>query len=68
MENVRVHDNTACHNHESHHVFTFDDIPPNKWRDHIVFFTAWMNANRQFNDILTVIHRFLSRLEGRLKE
>ncbi|KAL4582307.1 hypothetical protein LXL04_006854 [Taraxacum kok-saghyz] len=48
--------------------FTFDDIGPSKWRDRSFEMLSWMIAELQFYSIDMVIKRFLSRLQGRLRD
>ncbi|KAL8242059.1 hypothetical protein R6Q59_012361 [Mikania micrantha] len=48
--------------------FTFDDIPPSKWRERSTEMLTWCSAELQFYDIDMVIKRFLTRCQGRLRD
>lgn len=53
---------------ENSQTFTLDDIPPSKWRDCLMAMASWLTADMQYHIINVVVRRFISRLEGRLKE
>lgn len=46
--------------------FTFDDIPPSKWRERSIEMVTWCAAELQYYTIDVVIKRFLTRIQGRL--
>ncbi|GKD54736.1 hypothetical protein Tco_1288123 [Tanacetum coccineum] len=48
--------------------FTFDDIPPSKWRERSIEMLTWCTAELQYYTIDVVIKRFLTRLQGRLRD
>ncbi|KAL8199326.1 hypothetical protein R6Q57_012894 [Mikania cordata] len=48
--------------------FTFDDIPPSKWRERSIEMPTWCSAELQFYDIDIVIKSFLTRCQGRLRD
>ena len=49
-------------------VFTFDDIPFEKWNDRLDEFHAWMNSEAITSPLQMVIQQFTARLSGALKE
>ncbi|KAL0863563.1 hypothetical protein Bca101_042681 [Brassica carinata] len=49
-------------------VFTFDDIPFNKWNDRLDEFHAWMSSEAITSPLHLVIQQFTARLSGALKE
>ncbi|ESQ44802.1 hypothetical protein EUTSA_v10003417mg, partial [Eutrema salsugineum] len=49
-------------------VFTFDDIPFEKWNDRLDEFHAWMNSEAITSPLELVIQQFTARLSGALKE
>ncbi|CAN6924562.1 unnamed protein product [Brassica oleracea var. botrytis] len=49
-------------------VFTFDDIPVDKWNDQLDEFHAWMNSEAITSPLQMVIQKFTARLSGALKE
>ncbi|CAN6917855.1 unnamed protein product [Brassica oleracea] len=49
-------------------VFTFDDIPFDKWNDRLDEFHAWMNSAAITSPLQMVIQKFTARLSGALKE
>ncbi|KAJ4903026.1 hypothetical protein Rs2_16977 [Raphanus sativus] len=49
-------------------VFTFDDIPFDKWNDRLDEFHAWMNSEAITSPLHLVIQQFTARLSGALKE
>uniref|UniRef100_M4FCP2 RNase H type-1 domain-containing protein n=1 Tax=Brassica campestris TaxID=3711 RepID=M4FCP2_BRACM len=49
-------------------VFTFDDIPFEKWKDRLDEFHAWMNSEAITSLLQLVIQQFTARLSGALKE
>ena len=49
-------------------VFTFDDIPFEKWNDRLDEFHAWMNSEAIISPLQLVIQQFTARLSGALKE
>ncbi|KAM7473486.1 hypothetical protein LguiB_020729 [Lonicera macranthoides] len=55
-------------NHESHQVFTFEDTPPEKWCELMISWNAWLHSDRQFYNLPTVLLRFITQMEGRLRE
>ncbi|GKE13422.1 hypothetical protein Tco_1416973, partial [Tanacetum coccineum] len=48
--------------------FTFDDVPPSKWRERSIKMLTWYTAELQYDTIDVVIKRFLTRIQGRLRE
>ncbi|GJX60433.1 putative reverse transcriptase domain, viral movement protein [Tanacetum coccineum] len=48
--------------------FTFDDVPPSKWRERSIEMLTWCTAELQYYTIDVVIKRFLTRLQGRLRD
>nr|GEU83963.1 putative zinc finger, CCHC-type [Tanacetum cinerariifolium] len=48
--------------------FTFDDVPPLKWRERSIKMLTWCTAELQYYTIDVVIKRFLTRLQGRLRD
>ncbi|GJS84976.1 putative reverse transcriptase domain, viral movement protein [Tanacetum coccineum] len=48
--------------------FTFADVPPSKWRERSIEMLMWCTAELQYYTIDVVIKRFLTRLQGRLKD
>lgn len=48
--------------------FTFDDIPPSKWRERSIEMLTWFTTEMQYYSIDTVIKRFVTRLQGRLRD
>ncbi|GJS28656.1 putative zinc finger, CCHC-type containing protein [Tanacetum coccineum] len=48
--------------------FTFDDIPPSKWSERSIEMLTWCTAESQYYTIDVVIKRFLTRLQGRLRD
>ncbi|PWA40491.1 zinc finger, CCHC-type [Artemisia annua] len=48
--------------------FTFDDIPPSKWRERSIEMLTWCTVKMQYYSIDTVIKRFVTRLQGRLRD
>ncbi|GJZ87935.1 putative reverse transcriptase domain, viral movement protein [Tanacetum coccineum] len=48
--------------------FTFDDIPPSKWHERSIEMLTWCTAELQYYTINVVIKRFLTRLQGRLRD
>ncbi|GKC45396.1 putative reverse transcriptase domain, viral movement protein [Tanacetum coccineum] len=48
--------------------FTFDDVPPSKWRERSIEMLTWCTAELQYYTIDVVIKRFLTRLQGCLKD
>nr|GEX61243.1 hypothetical protein [Tanacetum cinerariifolium] len=48
--------------------FTFDDVPPSKWRERSIEMLTWCTAELQYYTIDIVIKRFLTRLQGRLRD
>ncbi|GJR02268.1 putative zinc finger, CCHC-type containing protein [Tanacetum coccineum] len=48
--------------------FTFDDIPPSKWRERSIEMLTWCTAELQYYTIDVVIKRFLTRLQGHLRD
>ncbi|KAD5318231.1 hypothetical protein E3N88_18177 [Mikania micrantha] len=48
--------------------FTFDDIPPSKWRERSIEMLTWCSAEFQFYDIDMVIMRSLTKCQGRLRD
>ncbi|GKB19558.1 hypothetical protein Tco_0853481 [Tanacetum coccineum] len=48
--------------------FTFDDITPSKWRKRSIEMLTWCTAELQYYTIDVVIKRFLTRLQGRLRD
>nr|GEW78744.1 putative reverse transcriptase domain, viral movement protein [Tanacetum cinerariifolium] len=48
--------------------FTFDDVPPSKWRERSIEMLSWCTAKLQYYTIDVVIKRFLTRLQGRLRD
>ncbi|GJX90841.1 putative reverse transcriptase domain, viral movement protein [Tanacetum coccineum] len=48
--------------------FTFDDIPPSKWRERSIEMLTWCTVELQYYTIDVVIKRFLTRLQGRLRD
>nr|GEY24434.1 hypothetical protein [Tanacetum cinerariifolium] len=48
--------------------FTFDDVPPSKWRERCIEMLTWCTAELQYYTIDIVIKRFLTRLQGRLRD
>ncbi|GJS01534.1 hypothetical protein Tco_0318042 [Tanacetum coccineum] len=48
--------------------FTFDDIPPSKWRERSIEMLTWCTAELQYYTIDVVIKRFLTKLQGRLRD
>ncbi|KAJ9562153.1 hypothetical protein OSB04_007313 [Centaurea solstitialis] len=53
---------------DSKQTFTFDDIPPSQWRDRSMEMLAWCTAELQHYDIEMVVKRFLTRIQGRLRD
>ncbi|KAF8071423.1 hypothetical protein N665_1127s0003 [Sinapis alba] len=49
-------------------VFTFDDIPFDKWNDCLDEFHAWMNSEAITSPLHLVIQQFTERLSGAFKE
>ncbi|KAJ9544618.1 hypothetical protein OSB04_024325 [Centaurea solstitialis] len=49
-------------------MFTFDDIPPSQWRDRSMEMLTWCTARLQHYYIEIVIKRFLTRIQGRLRD
>ncbi|WZY99633.1 hypothetical protein YC2023_071962 [Brassica napus] len=49
-------------------VFTFDDIPFEKWNDRLDEFHAWMNSEAITSPLQLVIEQFTARLSGALNE
>ncbi|GJZ17715.1 hypothetical protein Tco_0553838 [Tanacetum coccineum] len=45
--------------------FTFDDVPPSKWRKRSIEMLTWCTTELQYYTIDIVIKRFLTRLQGR---
>nr|GEY80944.1 putative zinc finger, CCHC-type [Tanacetum cinerariifolium] len=48
--------------------FTFDDVPPSKWRERSIEMQTWCTVELQYYTIDVVIKRFLTRLQGRLRD
>ncbi|GJX59957.1 hypothetical protein Tco_0291347 [Tanacetum coccineum] len=48
--------------------FTFDDVPPSKWRERSIKMLTWCTTEVQYYTIDVVIRRFLTRLQGRLRD
>nr|GEU88583.1 putative reverse transcriptase domain, viral movement protein [Tanacetum cinerariifolium] len=48
--------------------FTFDDVPPSKWHERSIKMLTWCTAELQYYTIDVVIKRFLTRLQGRLRD
>ncbi|GKB43905.1 hypothetical protein Tco_0888847 [Tanacetum coccineum] len=48
--------------------FTFDDVPPSKWRERSIEMLTWCTAELQYYTIDVVIKRFLTRLQGCLRD
>ncbi|GJZ86840.1 hypothetical protein Tco_0658450 [Tanacetum coccineum] len=48
--------------------FTFDDVPPSKWRERSIKMLTWCTTELQYYTIDVVIKRFLTRLQGRLRD
>ncbi|GKA69217.1 putative zinc finger, CCHC-type containing protein, partial [Tanacetum coccineum] len=48
--------------------FTFDDVPPSKWHERSIEMLTWCTAELQYYTIDVVIKRFLTRLQGRLRD
>ncbi|GJR02305.1 hypothetical protein Tco_0525289 [Tanacetum coccineum] len=48
--------------------FTFDDVPRSKWRERSIKMLPWCTAELQYYTIAVVIKRFLTRLQGRLRD
>nr|GEZ91791.1 putative zinc finger, CCHC-type [Tanacetum cinerariifolium] len=48
--------------------FTFDDVPPSKWRERCIEMLTWCTTELQYYTIDVVIKRFLTRLQGRLRD
>ncbi|GKC69129.1 hypothetical protein Tco_1115012, partial [Tanacetum coccineum] len=48
--------------------FTFDDVPPSKWRERSIEMLMWYTAELQYYTLDVVIKRFLTRLQGRLSD
>ncbi|KAJ9550757.1 hypothetical protein OSB04_014802 [Centaurea solstitialis] len=53
---------------DSKQTFTFDDIPPSQWRDRSMEMLTWCTAELQHYDIEMVVKRFLTRIQGRLRD
>ncbi|KAF5778481.1 hypothetical protein HanRHA438_Chr12g0559461 [Helianthus annuus] len=51
-------------NTDSKQQFTFDDIPPAKWRDRSIEILTWCMAELQYYSIDMVIKCFLARCQG----
>ncbi|GKA85638.1 hypothetical protein Tco_0807292 [Tanacetum coccineum] len=49
-------------------IFTFDDVPPSKWRERSIEMLTWCTAELQYYTINVVIKRFLTRLQRRLRD
>uniref|UniRef100_A0A1J3EQA9 Reverse transcriptase n=1 Tax=Noccaea caerulescens TaxID=107243 RepID=A0A1J3EQA9_NOCCA len=49
-------------------IFTFDDLPFEKWNERIDEFHAWMNSEALTSPLYLVIQLFTARLSGALKE
>ncbi|GKC39552.1 putative zinc finger, CCHC-type containing protein, partial [Tanacetum coccineum] len=47
--------------------FTFDDVPPLKWRERSIEMLTWCTIELQYYTIDVVIKIFLTRLQGRLR-
>ncbi|GJZ50584.1 hypothetical protein Tco_0604774 [Tanacetum coccineum] len=48
--------------------FTFDNVPPLKWRERSIEMLTWCTAELQYYSIDVGIKRFLTRLQGRLRD
>nr|GFA52720.1 hypothetical protein [Tanacetum cinerariifolium] len=48
--------------------FTFNDVPPSKWHERSIEMLTWCTAELQYYTIDVVIKRFLTRLQGRLRD
>nr|GEV74926.1 putative zinc finger, CCHC-type [Tanacetum cinerariifolium] len=48
--------------------FTFNDIPPSKWHERSIKMLTWCTAELQYYTIDVVIKRFLTRLQGHLRD
>ncbi|GJS28659.1 putative zinc finger, CCHC-type containing protein [Tanacetum coccineum] len=48
--------------------FTFDDVPLSKWHERSIEMLTWCTVELQYYTIDVVIKRFLTRLQGRLRD
>ncbi|KDP22933.1 hypothetical protein JCGZ_01840 [Jatropha curcas] len=50
--------------------FTFDDLPPSKWRSHMLEFNAWLDTQMTtpYTSLKKVLAEFSSRFTGSLRE
>ncbi|KEH33365.1 hypothetical protein MtrunA17_Chr3g0094161 [Medicago truncatula] len=50
--------------------FTLDDIPPNRWRERLLEFGAWLDTHlmKTGADSYKIIEEFCCRMKGTLKE
>lgn len=45
--------------HDNHVRFTIDDVMPNKWREILFSFSAWLTADNETYELTMVYKRFI---------
>ncbi|GKF86162.1 hypothetical protein Tco_0253989 [Tanacetum coccineum] len=67
-ENINQETPTEFPKSDINQYFTFDDVPPSKWRERSIEILTWCTTELQYYTIDVFIKRFLTRLQGRLRD
>nr|GEU71517.1 zinc finger, CCHC-type, viral movement protein [Tanacetum cinerariifolium] len=68
QENPNQETSTGFPKSDIKQYFTFDDVPPSKWRERSIEMLNCCTAELQYYTIDVVIKMFLTRLQGRLRD